>query len=59
MSKLPVISNERGSTGGYLALFLLVTLVTIGVLAAFQHDIEVEATYWINYFGLGWLVPVF
>ena len=58
MSKLPLIGNQRGSTGGYLALFLLVMLVTIGVLAAFQYDVEVEAMYWLNYFGLGWLVAI-
>jgi len=54
-----VLGDERGSAGGYVALFLVVMLVTIGVLAAFRYDIEVTVVAAANYLGLSWLIPVF
>jgi len=52
-----LLRDERGSFGGYLALFLVVMLLTIVVLAIFRYDIELTVVSIANAWGLGWLIP--
>ncbi|MHB0877333.1 MAG: hypothetical protein ACYC5O_14950 [Anaerolineae bacterium] len=60
MARIPTVATEeRGSLGAYLALYLVVVLLTIGVLAAFQQGIESSTIATAQWLGLGWLLPIF